>query len=140
MSMHSYAMFGYGLFLPAKDAMMFARAYLKDSDAEDFDDDTPFDCYDFWYDMDAAIITDDTYDGVCMKPLTSDSAINDCDSYDGVFLFARKQGDIFKTKNDENVYDSPDAMAREFSQEYDALPDDFDVKAHLCMVSGAYVG
>lgn len=142
MSMSYHAVFGYGLLIPAEDADEFVSKYAADA-STDADEENP---YEFW-DMeaeDALYITDDMYDNVSTWKITNNSGSDYDDAYDGIFLYADKQGALFmhdgRGKAHDAMYDSPNELVKEFSDKYGTyLPDDFDIKSHLCLLAGAYI-
>lgn len=128
MSIREYSIHGYGLFISDEEEIMkhlVVEAEESYGILEDF-------CTEF----NGVVLDDDHYearDVYLLKSRKLEELAN------GVFFFASRHGGIFA--GDDEVYSSPEEMAKEFSEligEY--LPENFDYEAHLAELTGSYCG
>lgn len=131
MSMHNYAETGYGLFLTDDEMRIFAKRMYE----EEVGDTSEEDILESLYGLpDSIVVSDNDFDKRYVLFLNGEDA---WDSANGLILYSKKQGSIFRNKED-NLYSGPDEMAKEFKDIYGKyLPDNFDIKSRLCYFAGA---
>ena len=139
MSMHSYGVCGYGMYLNADEHDQFCGAYAaaknipnEDTVVEEFYDDSAFSAG-------FTDLNDDTFDGRSISHLDGRQHEEDNDDFiDGFFLFSERQGGVLAKSASCSICPNITAMADEFRKKFSTyLPEDFDCEGHLAFLCGS---